>query len=186
MTTKIIIINGKGKSGKDTVINWIKSNFNDINIYNFSSIDPSKQAAEIFGCYGKSDRDRKFLSKLKELSIWYNDHPTIYLYKQIKSIYTTNNIVFLHIREAEEIEKMRTLLYEKSYDAYTLYIHRNINDYGNKSDDNVENYVYDYYIDNSKEFEYTIQDIKKFLTFIGMRYDESKYIEKSNTGGREE
>ena len=46
----IIIINGSGTCGKDTVVSFVKQNFEKyFNIYNISSIDKVREAAKILG-----------------------------------------------------------------------------------------------------------------------------------------
>lgn len=182
MFTKSVIINGKGTSGKDTIVNWIQSKLTNVKVYNFSSIDPVRKAAEIFDCSGKSEKDRKFMSELKKLSIWYNDHPTNYLLKKIdeKRFKNDKNLFFLHIREPKEIDKMVFALQNKKIDVFTLLVDRKINKtFNNDSDDFVGNYNYNFCIDNSNNFIYTENQIIDFLKFIGV-INESEYIELSN------
>ena len=59
----IIIINGTGGSGKDTFVEFV-SKYSKV--FNFSSVDKVKEVARVIGWSGtKSEKDRKFLSDLK-------------------------------------------------------------------------------------------------------------------------
>ena len=67
----VIIINGKGGAGKDTVCD-IAAKFYKVEI--ISAITPIKEIATSFGWRGEKDRRaRKFLSDLKRAFIEYND-----------------------------------------------------------------------------------------------------------------
>ena len=99
---KVIIINGTGGCGKDTFVSLVSKY---AKVYNFSSIDAVKELATIIGWDGtKSEKDRKFLSDLKRLTTEYND----FSFNSIKNAYekfinSDNEIMFIHIREPEEI-----------------------------------------------------------------------------------
>lgn len=139
----VVIINGIGGVGKDTLINLLGNNV--YSVYNVSSIDPIKQAASYIGYEGGKDlKDRKLLSDLKNIIIDYNDYPTKYLIKKYKEfLFNRHDIMFVHIREPEEIEKFKkfvpticiTLLVRGKGDAVV---------YNESADDNVNNYQYDY------------------------------------------
>ena len=76
MEKTVIVINGAGGVGKDTLCEFAEKHFRVMNI---SSITPIKEIAAMCGWGGeKTDKARKFLSDLKALSIEYNDFP-IYL-----------------------------------------------------------------------------------------------------------
>lgn len=142
----VIIINGKGGIGKDSLIDeYLKTHKGE----SISAIDAVKEAAKVLGWDGrKSDVNRKFLSDLKALSIKYNDYPLkdilFRFYWFIRD--GKGDVLFVHIREPEEIEKckkdieytgmarVKTLLVITDGEQHT---------YGNKSDDDVENYNYD-------------------------------------------
>lgn len=148
---KIIIINGCGGVGKDTFVDLCKE---FARVRNISSVDKVKDAAKILvGWNGeKDDKSRKFLSDLKQMSVDYNDYPLTYIKEQAeefrKNGYET--IMFIHIREISEIEKVKNAV-----GAKTLLVTNNrvekINT--NVSDANVENYIYDFYIENNGTLE---------------------------------
>lgn len=144
----VFIINGKGACGKDTLVKAVAAKYPT---QNESAIDPVKAAGRLLGYEGgKSDKDREFLSKMKELSIWYNDHPTQYLLQKYREFEESNNeLLFLHIREPEQIKHFLECFEEaKNPDtriATVLIKSEWTQDhtYGNPSDDNVDKMHYD-------------------------------------------
>lgn len=171
---KIFIINGKGGSGKDTFVE-------NVNKYvptdNYSSIESIKQVAELLGWDGgKSDKDRKFLSDLKKLSSDYNDMPYTdilhYISYFLTSMYNEDELLFVHIREPKEIEKVRSFYENNGIYINTIYIHNNrlINKtYHNDADDNVVNYKYDYYVDNSGSIDDLDKEVREFIKSFQIR-----------------
>lgn len=156
---KIVVINGTGGSGKDTFVELTST---IRKVYNVSSIDKVKEIAKTCGWNGKKDeKDRKFLSDLKILLIKYNDLPFNDICEKIEKFNNSEDeIMFIHIREPEEIKRIVS-----KYNAITLLIKRKglDNIETNSSDFNVDNYDYDYYINNDG----TIEDLKKeAISFI--------------------
>jgi len=143
------VINGRGGTGKDTFIEYVEDYFWDYKITNVSSIDPIKEIARNNGWDGvKNKKSRKMLSDLKKVFIEYNNLPTMYLSKYMFN----EGIVFLHIREPEEIEKIIKI----NPFIRTLLIDRDIDMLGNDADDLVYDYQYDFIIDNNG----TLNDLK--------------------------
>ena len=99
-----MVINGAGGVGKDTLCSMAKSAFK---VNNISTITPIKHIAKRCGWDGrKDDKARKFLSDLKKLCVEYNDYPTEWAYKiYLDFLNSDEDILFVHIREPEEIEK---------------------------------------------------------------------------------
>lgn len=155
---KIVIINGTGGSGKDTFVGLCSKY---TRVYNFSSIDKVKELARLIGWNGlKKEKDRKFLSDLKKITTEYNDMSFNSIIEAINNYNKSDNeIMFIHIREPEEIKKL-----VKKYACKTLLIKRdNIKKIiSNYSDANVDKYNYDYIIENTTldEFE---NKAKKFI-----------------------
>ncbi len=151
MNKIILVINGRGGAGKDTLCSFIAGKYPTMNV---SSIDPIKKAAAILGWEGgKDNRSRKFLSDLKSLSAVYNDYPTTYLVEQYSEFLNSEyEVLFLHIREKEEIAHF---IDAGGGNEETLLIRRNqgIQAYGNYSDDYVEDYDYDFIYNNDKPLE---------------------------------
>lgn len=155
---KIVVINGTGGCGKDTFVELCRKH---INIYNFSSIDKVKEVAKVIGWSGsKSEKDRKFLADLKKLTTDYNDMAfnsiidAVNIFKNSK-----DEIMFIHIREPEEIKRV-----VDKFGAKSLLIKRARQELikSNASDANVENYDYDYIIENTTLEEYE----NKAINFI--------------------
>ena len=148
-----IVINGAGGVGKDTMCDLVAKHFR---VRNISTITPIKEIAKHCGWDGrKDDRSRKFLADLKALCVDYNDLPTIWAMREYEDFLTTEEeILFVHIRESGEIKKFvdatggvaRTLLIRGG-------ARMTKSNYGNKSDDDVENYSYDKYFTNDKTKE---------------------------------
>lgn len=160
MEKQVIIINGTGGSGKDTFVKFC-SEF--AKVKNISSVDKVKEAAKVLvGWNGEKDeKTRKLLVDLKQLSIEYNDYPTIYVKEQYEEFKHSNDkYLFIHIREIEEIKKVKKIL-----DAKTMLI-RNPRVgliTSNASDGNVYKYEYDYIIENDGTLDTLKQKAKSFV-----------------------
>lgn len=159
MDKQVFIINGSGGVGKDTFVCLVG---NHIDIMNFSSVDKVKEIAEVIGWTGKkTEKDRKFLSDLKLLCTNYNDMPLNSMKNKYKEFIRTNiPILFLHIREPEEIEKAKNI-----FNAKTILVKRDSVRHitSNMADENVYNYDYDIVIDNSGTLEDLKEKVKNFL-----------------------
>ncbi|MBQ9024077.1 MAG: hypothetical protein IJ105_02510 [Bacilli bacterium] len=157
----IIVINGYGGSGKDTFVELV-SKYNKV--YNFSSVDKVKEIARLIGWNGqKEEKDRKFLSDLKKLTTDYNDMSFNSIKDAINDFNSSDKeIMFIHVREPEEIKRI-----VDKYHAKTLFIKRDDikKVTSNYSDASVENYNYDFIINNT-----TLEDLDKqasnFYTLI--------------------
>lgn len=162
----VVIINGRGGVGKDTFCNVISDCYNVLNV---SSIDPVKEIARTVGWQnGKEFKDRKFLSDMKSLLVEYNDYPTQYLFSEYKRFMEDDiyQVMFVHIREPKEIEKFKALLNGR---CITLKITRvDIENvvFGNSSDDNVDDYEYDYTYHNDTPIEDVSLEMLKYFNFI--------------------
>ena len=153
MNKLVIVINGKGGVGKDTLCELATKHFA---VKNISSITPIKEIAAQCGWSGeKTDKARKFLAELKMLCVEYNDYPTLWAKGEYERFLLSNEqIMFVHIREGSEIAKFVSAT---GGVAKTLLIRggdrMNRGAYGNAADDNVEDYDYDYYFNNDKTLE---------------------------------
>lgn len=161
-----IVINGAGGVGKDTLCDLAAKHFR---VFNVSSITPIKEIAAMCGWDGtKDDKARRFLSDLKRLCIDYNDYPTVWAKKKYDAFCSSDDeIMFLHIREGSEIEKF---VKATGGEAKTLLVRggerMSKSSYGNVSDDEVENYSYDYYFMNDKTLEEAEADFVKLISDI--------------------
>lgn len=171
---KVVIVNGKPEVGKTTFEKMCQELIGVGRCKIYSSIDGIKQMAILIGWDGvKSDKDRKFLSDLKQLCIDYNDFPLndvisyiMYWENDLKYYGIENefHIIFVDVREPEEIDK-----FKKELNAVTLLIQRPEYDDAeviNNSDKNVFNYKYDYIVKNHKDLEYLKEEAKTFLMLL--------------------
>ena len=168
MNKQIFIINGSGGVGKDEFIKMLSLNhYDECVIGNYSSVSKVKKIAEIIGWTGsKTERDRKFLSDLKLLTTEYNDMPLNDMKEfanKFMSDDETNKMLFLHIREPEEIAK--AVREFKEYNVKTILVKRDSVKHitSNMADENVYNYDYDIVIDNSGTLEDLKEKAKDFL-----------------------
>lgn len=168
MNKQIYIINGSGGVGKDTFVKLVSIELNDIlkrfhTVINFSSVDKVKEIAREIGWDGgKTEKDRKFLSDLKVLSSGYCDMSFKSMNNKVNEFLKNKEsiLLFLHIREPEEIERA-----VKEFGAKTVLIIRNSVKHitSNMADENVFNYNYDFTIDNSGTIEELNNKVKKFV-----------------------
>lgn len=145
----VIIINGKGCCGKDSLVGSLHRKIKIDNtvhdVYNFSTIDKIKEIARVGGWHDdKSEKGRKLLSDLKHAFSDYNDLP-LKIVMQDVAWYNTNRdiepIFFVHIREPEEIAKAVKAFQDAGQHVFTMLVRRTTLQtvtYGNESDDNVE------------------------------------------------
>ena len=172
---QIFIINGSGGVGKDAFINAVHDQSFEpskniyINMANYSSVSKVKEIAKLIGWNGsKTEKDRKFLSDLKLLTTEFNNMSLNDMKKYANDFMNYNSrneekILFLHIREPEEIAKAVEEF--KEYNAKTILVKRDSVKHitSNMADENVYNYDYDIVINNNGN----IEDLKeKADTFL--------------------
>ena len=168
---QIFIINGSGGSGKDSFIEIVDKQFwEKCAVANYSSVTKVKEIAKAIGWDGsKTERDRKFLSDLKLLTIEYNDMPMNDMKKMTNYFMNihvdipTPRILFLHIREPEEIAKAINEF--KEYNAKAILIKRDSIKHivSNMADRNVYDYNYDIVINNDGTLEELEEKAKCFM-----------------------
>ena len=166
MEKTVIIINGAGGVGKDTLCGMAGRHFK---VRNVSSITPIKKIAEVYGGWNgeKDAKARKFLADLKRLFVEYNALPFRYLCEEYeKFMQGEDEILFVQIREGEEIEKFKNWV---KTPCITLLITRFQIDqvlWGNSSDDNVGSFQYDHTFHNDSSLEAAEAEFCGFLTGI--------------------
>ncbi len=164
MEKTVIIINGIGGVGKDTLCGFASEYFR---VRNISAITPIKDIARQHGWQGeKNSRSRKFLADLKSAFIAYNDLPCKYLCMEYENFRKSDEeLLFVHIREGEEIEKFKRQI---ALPCRTLLIRRKAMPaaLGNASDDNVEQYRYDHCYNNDLPLAEAKEDFIRFLQTI--------------------
>lgn len=162
---KVIITNGSGTNGKDTFSNLLNKY---IPTHKYSSINLVKQMLEIAGVdtNNKTEELRKLCSDIKDILTKYGDIP----FKDVSSIVMDfkdnlieTDVLLIDIREPEEIARA-----VKIFGAETILI-RNPNVAAittNHADANVENYTYDYIIENNGTLEHLEEVAKEFAKYI--------------------
>ena len=178
----VIIINGKGGCGKDTICDILEKHYPTKRI---STITKVKQAARlIFGWKGgKSLKDRKFLSDLKDLWTDYNDGPFMYAIDQFqkfaeKPVAAYNEIFIIHVREPSEIKKIKDRInYIGTVPCVTLLVkspRTESVEYGNEADDLVDKYPYDCVYSNEAPLDVLEEHFMYyFYRFIAPSWQES-------------
>lgn len=148
----IIIINGKGGVGKDTLCNFAKEWYR---VKVISSITPIVEIAKKYGYTGKKTlKERKFLSDLKDVFTEFNDLPFKYLTTQITEFLASKqyDVLFVHIREPKNIRRLKEYISSNfGISCITMLVKRGDDtaQYGNHADDDVLNYNYDKIFDNN-------------------------------------
>lgn len=165
----VFIVNGQGKAGKglfvDNIRAYDKALFDKERIAQTSIIDRVKAIAENCGWHGgKEKEDRQFLYEMKQLLTKYNDLP----YQTIKNTinYFGNGLkypyIFVDAREVEDIDRLKN-----DYQCTTILVIRGDQHYyGNKADDDVFNYTYDYIIENNGTVDEFKDTCKTFWNLI--------------------
>ena len=118
-----IVINGKGGVGKDTLCDFISKH---IKTKKISSITPILKIAKAGNWNGdKDDKSRKLLSDLKHLFTNYNDLSFNYLKSQTEEFLSSDDeILFIYMRESEEISKYLKYAANINLSCKTLLIKR--------------------------------------------------------------
>jgi len=162
---KVLIINGHPKSGKTEFEKLIAKNINSV-IY--SSITPVKEyAIKYFGWDGdeknKTEEWRRFFYHLKKMLVEEFDYIYIKVAEKVRELYNNPycEILMVDSREVEEIER-----FKNCFQAVTLFINNDKAEQitSNDADANVENYKYDYYIDNNGTLEELEEKALEFIS----------------------
>lgn len=163
MKKLVIVINGSGGVGKDTLCDSLRTIYR---VTNISAITPIKNIAKMCGWNGEKDeKSRRFLANLKRVFAEYNDLPNNYLVEEYRKFVSNDmEILCVHIREKDQIEKF---LKSIALPSITLLIKRNIKlpkgKIGNDADDRVEEYCYDYVFDNSDPVEVSTEKFRALI-----------------------
>lgn len=145
MNKKIFILNGVGTSGKGVFVDFVSKY---IPTHKYSIVDLPKEAAKILGWNGgKTEKDRKFLSDIMDLATEYNDSP----YRDVAHLFygfTTTlpeEVLIIDMRDPKDIARAA-----RDFGAETILIRNpNVTQIkSNHADRDVENYEYDYIIEN--------------------------------------
>ena len=159
---RVVVINGANGVGKDTFVDFIRDCCPFHTILNISTIDDVKAAARRLGWDGiKDEKGRLFLSELKYFANQYYPISLNTVYRAIDEN-PRASCIFVHCREPKEIDKIK-----EEFDAITILVKNdNVEAADNYSDQHVEDYNYDYVIDNNGTLYDLEKTAKAFITKI--------------------
>ena len=169
----IFIVNGKPRAGKDTFAQILNEY---MDVYKYSAVTKVKEIAKQCGWTGaKEEKDRKFLHELKMLTSAYSDMSYNDVIKEIDKFKRGEldaDIFVVDVREPEEIDRL-----VKATKAFTIFIENNRvpSITSNPADANVENYKYDFVIQNNgtlEVFEYNIKLFMEVLMTFMLMYED--------------
>ena len=149
LSNLIIIVDGPGGIGKDTFIELCSKH---LIVENVSSIDPIKKIAFEAGWDGeKNPKSRKMLADLKTVFTEFNDLPNTYIIQCISDFMQVDDgrILFVHIREPENIKLISDYCDSNQFTCVTLLVTGDYKKIGNRADDDFS-YPYDYTFFNHK------------------------------------
>lgn len=156
----IVIINGPAGAGKDTLIDEYSKRTRN-SVYNYSTIDYFKEVAKRdFGWNEeKNEKGRKLLSEIKRIAVEYNNLPTEITMKKVNQFYDmeyqNNAIMFIHVREKEETDKLIKRLTNEGFLVTSVYVYttREIDKFYNNDSDSY-----------ASDFRNGLNDYKCFIT----------------------
>ena len=167
---KVLIINGHAESGKSTFVNFCKE-FPTADVYEFSMVDAAKTMAKIIGWEetDKTEKDRNFLSNLKDLVDKYNDGSYEYVrYLMNNFVYQHDSqkepIIFIHAREPKDIERLK-----EEFNARSVVVRRKFVEgkkINNHADSDWWMPHYDYTIMNNDGLEALKKNSQNFMEYI--------------------
>lgn len=163
----VLIVNGKPRAGKDTFAQLLNK---CQKVYKYSIIDKVKTIALECGWKGgKTEKDRKFLADLKQLTTIYSDMSYNDVAEKVEAFYRGDikeDIMIIDMREPDDIIRA---VYE--FNAISIFIKNdNVPEItSNQADANVEYCWYDYYITNNGTIEEFEKIVKAFYYNILMK-----------------
>jgi hypothetical protein len=164
--TNIFVINGHPRVGKDFLVNKIREVSINQSVLNYSTVSVVKEMAELIG-YEENvpsvkNNFRAFLSDLKDLIDSHFEKMTVKTciqkaidkHEEKLSYEVFSPIIFIHSREPENIDCIKSYAKEKGYKIRTLLVMADWvvekEEYSNHADKNIGNYDYDYLFLNTK------------------------------------
>ena len=166
---KVYIVNGYPRSGKDSFVDYCLKRIGPCGD-KMSTVDEIKKFAKKMGWNGeKTPESRYYLSELKQITDDWLDSSNYLIDKKIRIIeaeadaYGMNYdqfVLFIHCREPNKIKEI-----VKKYAAKTIFISRNSEKaaFSNKSDSDVEEYSYDFQIENAGTLDELKEKAEKFV-----------------------
>lgn len=164
---QVVIINGKPRTGKDTVVEICKDFFDGskVQVHNLSTVDCVRKIMKIFEIEEiKTSKLRGQMSDCKDYLTSTCDLPTLDIMQTINRLNADeHHLVFVHAREPENIKTMRSVILQQAalgvkIAVQTLLIKRDTEnvEYAkatNHADTNVDAYKYDIIMYNDDTLE---------------------------------
>lgn len=170
---KVVAVNGAPTSGKTTFETICESMLLK-RVRVTSMVKAVKTIAGYCGWNGgKTDKDRKFLSDLKDLLAEYNDYPykcirgELEYFKEELANYGVAQheaIMFIDARGPADLQRLR-----EKMNATCILVRRDSAEnvpHGNHADDEVFNFDYDYVIENNGSIDELAESCEQFIDYI--------------------
>ena len=182
MSVKVVLVNGypgAGKTSFEEMCQFILGPYYRCR----STVDKVKEIAKQCGWDGTKDLPgRRFLSDLKDAFTRYNDMPLKDIISCAENfafeleqygVDSEHGVLFVDVREPFEIEKLKEAL-----NGITVFIERDEvknKEKSNHADSDVEDFIYDYYINNNGSYEDLAVSARHFLQDINAieKFDET-------------
>lgn len=174
----VFIVNGRPRAGKDTFIGMLAKIFGErgINPRSFSSIDPVRALVKNLGINvdGKSPADRKLLSIMGDALEEHSNLRTnacVQFVQSHEGFPDYPQVYFLHIREPENVEKVRKQLVAFGHHVWRVKLISMYADNVLHSDADYaqEKMVADYTIQNYGTLEDLFQEAQGLVSLIEHR-----------------
>lgn len=151
--TTIYIVNGKPRVGKDTFIKFMMQSLalHGKASQEFSSIQPIKDMLANAGIYmqNKTSTDRHLLSVVGDAVEQHSGFRTRKCVVFARSCNAQGKHGFIHIREPENVEKLRTQLIADGFQVHRIMVTGDRSEsHNNISDISCANMLYDYLVPN--------------------------------------
>lgn len=160
---KVFVINGPARTGKDTFINICRQLLaNRMGVFTFSAVDEVKEYLKVEEGWDGVTKDAYWRLRMYEVKmrmVAENDRPTRYLVEGIETS-PDNSVVFLHIREPEEIVK----LLQHYPEAMTIHLSsEGVDLYENPADSNTQLIDYNFYLFNEGTIDEFVEIVRVFI-----------------------
>jgi len=166
---RVICVNGLSRSGKDSFIRFVKDRAYSVT---HSTIDTVKSALIETGMlhpFNKTEKERAFLTAVKQAWIEYSDGPFKEVLEKVKDIERTykfmNNIdhVFLFVQVREPSEMMK--LAKHFWDSITTVLVERTGIEVQPGDEDVYEWNYDFFVKNDGSLEDLEKEADRFINF---------------------
>lgn len=170
----LIVINGYPKSGKSLMCKYINEILLTKNILSLevSYASLAKSIATSLGWNGeKTLEDRLFLSELTNITAKWKNLPFMNNIEEINNGFNSKyDCAMIHAREPKTIEDIKKYYSDnKNVKVYTVYLERRaVKDekFSNEADRGVENYDYDFYLNNNGTKESLFKTTEDWIEYI--------------------